>query len=585
MRGAGHLDVEDIVISADGETATVVTAISSFSSLRVYRQSMFKSELTVPDQAVAGVPFVAKVVITRKPSKREQFRRQVLHVPGEPIVQTTKVETSEEWTLSGRYSGSYISPSIVGSAPPATALTILTFTANATFTCNSPGTDFEVAHYSSIAMEETWEVTLDSDDYPLGDEFTMPARMTALERASGECVAPAEQESTPASALPTPTPDPLEKASEVFLVDPTATPTTKRDGDGDSSASVELANGMTVHVEISPWGGNATLKKSWSGSVDFLQYILDMTVSGEAEDGKRRDVEYQVSAIEPRGLIDWTDVIQDIVGADAGGLEESLALPWAGDYVVKGSVGEEVFELTVAAIEPELRYGILAEPGTWKGRTPLTDEGASELADFSGEWSGWVDDAWLDEMLTVSSADVLQNRSKVKLERVDRYIEPLMTGVQQRTPDGGRTPYEMIVPRAAYEGTLSYNLPAFSYEDGNCGNEILTYDISGTVEYIPNIGPWAAPLVLTGTLSGPLPKLTREVPRTVEIEVISADTINRKRLFDEGGALQIIGPLDEGAQVGFVVQFSDMEVNTDSTINSESTCESYTSSIALAATR
>ncbi len=473
---------------------------------------------------------------------------------------------------------------IIEFAPPETALTTPTFTAITDFTCLKGGADFTIEYFASIDVSEVWNFTYSPEDPIENWDRQRTTTEQHIKLASGKCVAPeGDPAPTPMSALPTSTPDPLEKASEVFLADPTETPSADENA-GSSSASVQLSNGMTVQAEISPWGGNATLKKSWSGSVDFLQYTLNLTVSGETKDGNMQDVEYQISAIEPRGLIDWTDVIQNVAGTGVGDLNENVTLPWAGDYVVKGSVGGEAFEITVAAIEPELRYGILAEPSTWKGQTPLSDEGAIELADFSGEWMGWVDQSWIDEILAVSSADVMQNESKLNLERVERFVEPIMTGVQQSTPDGGRTPYEMIVPRALYEGTFSYKLPAFSYETGHCGDDILTYEISGTVNYAPNKGLWSAPLVLTGTLSGPLPKLTREFHRTVQIEVISGDNINRQRLFDEGGSLPIIGPLEEGAVVGFVVQFSDLEENTGTTLDNESTCESYPRSIALAAT-
>jgi hypothetical protein len=582
------LEVQEVVLDDSGKNATILTSLTSFSSIKVYRSAFFNLKLTVPEQAVEGIPFQVEAVTRRRTTEPQVARRQVFGSGDDAVVETITIHPNPEWLLYGSYNGKLnVSPESVPFSPPETSLTTDTFTSQTMFTCTKAGSDFSIDYFAGIDVNEVWKFAYSPEDWEKPDQ-----KHTSYEQhvklASGECVAPEGDTSpTPLSALPTSTPDPLGQASSILLGDPTESPVTQTESDDGSSVSVQLPNGMTVRVEIIQWGGNPvpTLKRSWAGSVDFLRYTLNFTVSGEAEDGKRRQVEYQVFAVEPRGLLDWTDAIQKITGADAGVLEETLTLPWAGDYVVKGSVGEEKFELTLTAIEPEPRYGILAEPGTWTGRIPLTDVGASELADYSGEWSGWINNAWLQEIETVYSADVLKNQSKVKLQRTDRFIESLMTGVQQTTPDGGRTPYEMLVPRAIYEGTFSYNLPAFSYEDGHCGSEILTYEISGTVEYAPNVGPWSAPMVLNGTLSGPLPKLTREIPRTVQITVVVPDGINRQTLRQERFGSPIIGPLNEGAQLGFMVNFSDMERNTGFTINDESSCESYVTSIALVAAK
>ena len=141
----------------------------------------------------------------------------------------------------------------------------------------------------------------------------------------------------------------------------------------------------------------------------------------------------------------------------------------------------------------------------------------------------------------------------------------------------------MIVPKALYEGTLIYHLTAYSDEDGVCGEETVTYSLTGAIEYAPHAGPWRAPLELEGTLVGTLPKLTRELPASVRITVILPDSINQERMTADSSRMPVVGPLPDSPSVGFEILFDDFEPNPSSTITNESTCGSSVTSIALRA--
>ncbi len=579
------LEIDDFVFNPDGETATVTTTLSSFSSILVYRSAFFKLELTAPARALVGVPFDVQAVTTLKTTEPQVVRRQVFGSGGDATVLTITIQPDQQWNISGEYWGrSNVLPKYVPSAPPLTAVTTPTFTTHSSFTCEEAGIDFQISYRSDVRVKETWRFEYNPTGWTTLDK-KLSTYESILEVATGECLAPIhDTPSTPAVALPTPTVDPIGLVAEVFISSPT-NPVSDQQGSDNSSGSVRLANGMTVEVRTERWASSETslMKKSWVGSVDILEYTLYLDISGETPDGERMPVEYQVFAVDSSGLIDWSDLKEEPVGADAGDLEKSFRLGWAGDYVVKGMVGDEPFEITVATVQPPIRYGILAEPGTWTGQTVLSDEDVTELAHFNGEWSGWVLAAWNQKIAEVGSADVLKNLSKISLERTDIFIEPIDTGVRQTTADGRRVPYEMIVPKALYEGTLIYHLTAYSDEDGVCGEETVTYSLVGTVEYTPHAGPWRAPLELEGTLVGTLPKLTRELPASVRITVILPDSINQERMTADSSRMPVVGPLPDSPSVGFEILFDDFEPNPSSTITNESTCGSSVTSIALRA--
>ncbi|MDA1035339.1 MAG: hypothetical protein O3B65_00485 [Chloroflexi bacterium] len=160
---------------------------------------------------------------------------------------------------------------------------------------------------------------------------------------------------------------------------------------------------------------------------------------------------------------------------------------------------------------------------------------------------------------------------------VNRYLAPVPGGAQV-IYDGSRTLYDLMLPRAEYEGTLNIVLAAGNGETDEfgraniCGVEVVTYELKGELNYVPLGDIWGAELALTGMLTSPLPKFAEELPQTLDISATSdSDGIDRLRMYSYAtDGLQ--GALDS---VGFVIGFYESEPNPGSTIDDESTCFSY----------
>lgn len=580
------LNIDSAVINPDGETVTVTTTIPSFSRIKVYRSGFFDLKLTAPLRAVEGVPFDVQAETVQKTTEPQIVRRQVIGSGDDAVVQTITLQPSQQWSLFGSFIGkTNVSPKFISQAPSETEVIAGTYTAGGWFTCTKADTNFEIEYLSLVDVEETWRFAYSPATWVRYDEKEI-TRLSVIKKVSGECLAPEVASSTPAGAAPTSSADRAERLGEILFSTPSAPDVGEQSPDG-TSASTELANGMTVEARIERWTSTqiSTIRRIWLGSVDLLRYTLHFTISGQTPTDERMSVEYQVFSVQPSGLVEWSEVFQESVGYDVGDLQRPVKLASAGEYVVKGTVGDEAFEIAVEVDEPPIRYGILAPPGTWTGQTPLSDEDATELAHFSGDWEGLFLEQWKQGVADGGPVDILKTQSDISLERTDLFIHPIDTGVSQHAYDGSLVDYEMVVPKAYYEGTLTYYLPAFSYEDGNCANETVTYDLLGSVEYAPHEGPWSAPLVLDGLLSGTLPELTDELPTTVQIFAIEASSIDHERMSVDGSAIRIIGPLYEHAALGFQIVFGDIEPNPSSTINDESTCTSSVSNISIWASK
>jgi hypothetical protein len=131
------------------------------------------------------------------------------------------------------------------------------------------------------------------------------------------------------------------------------------------------------------------------------------------------------------------------------------------------------------------------------------------------------------------------------------------------TPDGGRIPYNLMQAQVIFEGTLLYHLPALSFDDGHCGDETVTYNLSGSIEYVPSGSVWAGNLVVNGTLAEPRPTLATELPVDVLIRATRS------------------GPIKPGDVLDLLIEFSEFQPNPSTVINDESTCRSEVSSINL----
>ena len=133
-----------------------------------------------------------------------------------------------------------------------------------------------------------------------------------------------------------------------------------------------------------------------------------------------------------------------------------------------------------------------------------------------------------------------------------------------------------MLPRARYEGKLSFFLAATGYEGAGgplkvCGDEIVTYELSGLLSYLPYGKVWAANLELTGVLVQPFPVLAEKLPQKVVITATSRiDEIDRLRMYGP-----VADPIsDTSTHLGLLFDFQDLQPNPASVITDESKCRS-----------
>jgi len=596
-----NVEIDDLLFSDDGSEATLVARISHFSTFSVVEAGYFEPSLSVPDRAVVGVPFTATAITRSTGTDSRVLSKNVYLIGGETIVRTTTIHRESAWDLTGSFLTPFfrdgnLSPTELHNAPPKTRMTTDTFTSTASFTCQRAGEEFKLLFRANIILEVTLEYTGSDLLFFGGTSEPRPGYPIKIARASGECIAPIGSTPTPQPTLtpsPTPTPDPLDGIADIFLLTPTAPADVSDDSGTPDNGSSQLVNGMLVEVSVTQWNGNPgpTLKRSWSDLVNLLSYTLHFSVKpGPDPPPDGRQVEFQIFEegfvfpfYFPRTSDDSgsTEVRQRFAGGIPGELLESYILPGPGSYSVKGTVGGEEFEINVEVVEPPVTFGALVKPGTW-GITPLEPADLDGLVSVEGTWAGQLPEGWED---VHDPGVVLANLSRLELRLVDQFIQPVPTSVAQTIFNGTRLPFDLMLPRARYEGKLSFSLAARGFEGAGgplkvCGEEIVTYELSGLLSYLPFGEVWAANLELTGELVQPFPKLAEKLPQKIVITATSR--------IDEIGRLRMIGPVadpisDTSLNLGLLLDFQDLQPNPASVITDESTCRSLMNDVGIIA--
>ena len=421
----------------------------------------------------------------------------------------------------------------------------------------------------------------DADGNPTGAPFAVTADATV------DCVASGAS-STPTNAGTIPTSTPSGSAN----VSPDATITAVDPGE---SAAI-LVNGMLIDATGSQWNGppRATMRRSWSEFAELLRYGLYFSVSdGPIPPAERQRVEYQVfegAEIIPFGGGGGSKdprehfLIPQQFPADV--IEDFVELPGPGQYNVKGTVGEESFDIAFSVEQPPILRGALVPPGEFVS-IPIDAYALNGLVNVEGTWSGRLPEGY------ESWGDVkpLSNLSQIDLKIVDRFLEPMPTGIPQARYEGESVPFDLMRPVVDLEGTLRFTLGARGWEGGGtrrnaaggafvCATETVTYELKGRLEYSPQGPVWGAEFDLTGTLVTPLPLLVEELPQSVEItEAYQPEEIDQLRLIGH-----FDGPFSETSNgLGFLLSFSDLQSNPASMIHEDSGCISRLEAGALLA--
>lgn len=393
-------------------------------------------------------------------------------------------------------------------------------------------------------------------------------------------IIPPNPTSTPIPS-PTPTPHPLQGASEIFLL-PTLTPMPNLKPTplptGASTGRSFLVGGMFVDVSITRWDKVQGGKRSWGDLVNVLRYTLHFSVKpGPDAPPDWQQVEFQIFEEGDVFPFYWPQITRGSTEvrqrrlSPSEELLERIILPGPGSYSVKGKIGGEEFEINVEAVEPPVTFGALVKPGTW-GLTPLYDPSSLDgLVSVEGSWEGKLPEGWE----AVHDPGVVRaNLSRLELEKVDQFIRPVASGVAQTIYNGTRLDFDLMLPRARYEGKLIFHLAAIRREESPmevCVDETVTYDVGGLFNYLPNGEVWAANLELTGVLVPPLPLLAAQLPQKVVITATSrVDEIDRLRMY---------GPTDDPiwdttTSLGLLLDFQDLQPNPASAVDPDGNCQS-----------
>ena len=381
---------------------------------------------------------------------------------------------------------------------------------------------------------------------------------------------------------------------------PAAAPSSPNDGSGSS----QVVNGMLFDATVTQWADKPgpTLKKSWAELVDMLSYTLHFSVTpapgtpceqlpvrsqifGRAS---HRQIEFQIFQGDSVFPFYWPRTSDDLGSSEprqatldpppSCEFQASFILPGTGSYSVKGLIGgdqsgADEFEVKAEAVRPPMQFGALVDPGSWAS-APLDAEDLDGFVSVDGTWTGELPEGWQD---VYDPGVVLANLSRVELTFVDAYIEPVVTSVAQTTYNGTRHNFDLMLARARYEGKLSFSLVAsYQPDEGGslraCGAEIATYELEGLLSYFPLGEVWAAVLDLTGDLVGPHPELSEELPLKVAITATNlTDGIDPLRMYGFESNSNIS---NTSADVGFFLDFQDIQPNSASVITDDSACQS-----------
>lgn len=341
------------------------------------------------------------------------------------------------------------------------------------------------------------------------------------------------------------------------------TPPSESDG---STASSQVINGMLIDVTVTRWDTDPQgLKKSWADLVDVLRYRLHFSVKpGPGASDGSTPIEFQIfkgDSVFPFYLPS-TDYAEDREIRQVFVPYQSwFILPGPGSYTIKGKVGGDEFEVSVEAVQPPVRFGALVEPGTW-GHTGIDAGGLEGFASVEGTWTGVLPEGWQDGRQI--RADFV-SLSQLDFRRIDQFIEPVPSDKPQRIYDGTRLDFDLMLPRARYDGELRFYLAATGFDEkaGVCGAEIVTYELEGLLSYLPLGKVWGSRLKMTGKLVRPYPVLTEHLPQKVVITSAAGGDI-------------------EPVRFGF--RFQDFEPNPDSVLTHESTCRSRMDETGLGST-